>query len=149
MDAVAAAVASGALPGEVLVQYGHATRPPAGCRSVPFLSREEFREAVAAAGVVVAHAGAGSLGACLAAGKRPVAVPRLARFGEIVNDHQLELARALAAQGRIVPVYDVEELPEALRRAREDRLPAGWAAGGEAARSRVAALLREAEKGIR
>jgi hypothetical protein len=36
----------------------------------------------------------------------PVVMPRLQRFGEHVNDHQLELCDALASEGRAIVVGD-------------------------------------------
>ena len=45
--------------------------------------------------------GAGLIGSCLQARKRPVVFPRRVAFGEIVNDHQLDLCREMQAQGRI------------------------------------------------
>jgi len=41
-------------------------------------------------------------------------VPRLARFGEAINDHQLMLARALAQSGQASVVIDQSELLPAI-----------------------------------
>jgi UDP-N-acetylglucosamine transferase subunit ALG13 len=43
---------------------------------------------------------------------------RLKRFGEHVNDHQLDLIDMLEKKGRIIAVYDLEKLEEAIVRAR-------------------------------
>lgn len=45
-------------------------------------------------------------------------VPRLKRFGEHVNDHQLDLIDMLEKEGRIIAVYDLEKLEETIVRAR-------------------------------
>ncbi len=45
-------------------------------------------------------------------------VLRLKRFGEHVNDHQLDLIDMLEKKGRIIAVYDLEKLEEAIVRAR-------------------------------
>ena len=60
-----------------------------GSTSSPF---DELVEHVRRARVVVSHAGVGSVLTALANGKRPVVVPRLHRFGEAVDDHQLPFA---------------------------------------------------------
>ncbi len=44
----------------------------------------------------------------------PIAVPRLKRYGETVDDHQLELGGLLAADGRLVLVEDEAELAAAV-----------------------------------
>ena len=45
-------------------------------------------------------------------GKRVVAVPRLARYGEHVDDHQLELAGRFDAMNLLCACVDIERLPE-------------------------------------
>ena len=52
--------------------------------------------------------------AARAMGKRPVVVPRLRRFGEAVDDHQVNLARRLHAAGLVTLVEDLEDLPAAV-----------------------------------
>jgi UDP-N-acetylglucosamine transferase subunit ALG13 len=64
--------------------------------------------------VVVTHAGVGSILLCLTNGRSPVVVPRLKRFGETVDDHQLESARRFAAAGLVTLVEDPADLPAAL-----------------------------------
>jgi UDP-N-acetylglucosamine--N-acetylmuramyl-(pentapeptide) pyrophosphoryl-undecaprenol N-acetylglucosamine transferase len=63
----------------------------------------ELDAAMAAADVVIAHAGMGTTLAALRSGHVPVLVPRRADRGEQVDDHQLTLARELGARGLAVP----------------------------------------------
>lgn len=91
---------------DVVWQVGH-TRVeglglPPGARvaaSVPDLDR-----VVAEADLVVAHAGVGSALTALAAGHRPVLLPRRAAHGEHVDDHQEQIALDLARRGLAVAV---------------------------------------------
>jgi UDP-N-acetylglucosamine transferase subunit ALG13 len=108
--------ASGELPAPLFAQRG----PSPASRhvpSLPFLPAPELEARLARARVVICHAGAGALGTCIKYGLRPLVVPRLAGYGEAVNDHQLELAAALAAQGRAVLCPDRAALAAALRAA--------------------------------
>lgn len=51
----------------------------------------------------------------MAAGKVPVVIPRYAKFGEHVNDHQGDFVQLVAARlGGIVPVYDITNLSAAV-----------------------------------
>ena len=50
------------------------------------------------------HAGAGIISAALAAGRKPIVVPRRAALGEHVDDHQHQLASKLADWDLVVPV---------------------------------------------
>jgi len=115
-------------PGEdIHVQYGHSGIIPSSCIASKFFSREEFDRLIHEASLVITHGGAGSIGKCLMAGKKPVVVPRSRSSNEVVNDHQFELARELESQGRVYAVYDVAFLPEvvwaALARKRMEILP--------------------------
>ena len=47
-------------------------------------------------------------------GKRPVVVPRLSRFGEAVDDHQLPFAQRLAERGLVTLVDDESQLASAV-----------------------------------
>jgi UDP-N-acetylglucosamine transferase subunit ALG13 len=61
------------------------------------------------ADVVVAHAGVGTAITALSAGKCPVLLPRRKRHGEHVDDHQVDIARALGSRGLAV-VADADEV---------------------------------------
>lgn len=71
---------------------------------------------------VIAHAGIGSILTVQSNGGRPIVVPRARCFGEHVDDHQVEIARALTSTDVVSVVCDpsVESLIEALR----ERAPA-------------------------
>ena len=46
-------------------------------------------------------------------------MPRLERFGEHINDHQLDIAQAMQARNRAVIIHDAHEVAAAVERARE------------------------------
>jgi hypothetical protein len=62
----------------------------------------ELRAAFREADAVVTHAGVGAALEALEAGRRPLLVPRLARHGEHVDDHQLQVAGELERRGLAV-----------------------------------------------
>lgn len=84
---------------------------------LPFLPYGEVVAHVRRARVVVTHAGAGSVMTCLGQGKRPIVVPRLRRFGETADDHQLTFGRRLAAAGLVTLVEDTRLLADAVQTA--------------------------------
>ena len=91
---------------ELLVQCGSSGVRPRGASCVDFLSYDELVDAIRRSRVLVTHAGVGSIMTALANGKRPIVVPRLARLGEAVDDHQIDLGRRLAALDLVVLVED-------------------------------------------
>jgi UDP-N-acetylglucosamine transferase subunit ALG13 len=65
--------------------------------------------------ILITHGGAGTMVDGVKLRKKVVAVPRLARYGEHVDDHQLELTARLHEMNLLCACPDVEQLPEALR----------------------------------
>lgn len=51
-------------------------------------------------------------------GKRVIAVPRLAKYGEHVDDHQLQLIRQFDEMNIIYPCYELENLEDAVKETR-------------------------------
>lgn len=70
---------------------------------------DELRRAIAAADLVIAHAGVGTALTVLDAGHCPVLVPRLSAHDEHIDDHQVIIARALDERGLAVS-RDADEL---------------------------------------
>lgn len=99
---------------ELLVQHGPSAVRPAGATCVDFLPYDELVAAIERARLVVMHAGVGSIMTALASGKRPIVVPRLRRFGEAVDDHQVALGHRLDADGLVTCVETEQELLSAL-----------------------------------
>lgn len=113
---------------ELVVQGGPSTVRPDGATWFDYLSYPEVRELARRARVVVCHAGVGSVMTAVAEGKRPVVVPRLKRYRETVDDHQLPFARRLAEAGLVTLVEDASRLREAI--AETPAAPATLGRGG-------------------
>jgi UDP-N-acetylglucosamine transferase subunit ALG13 len=87
---------------EVVVQYGTCTLLPGGARVYRLLKEHDFQELVQRARLVIAHCGEGTV-LLLDGMETPfLLVPRSQRYQEHVDDHQVELAQALASMG--VPI---------------------------------------------
>lgn len=104
----------GDLGQELVVQTAGAGVELPNARCVEFLPYDEIVSSMREATIVVTHAGVGSVLTALSVGKRPVVVPRLRRFGEAVDDHQVEFARQLGSTGLVRVVEDLAELRDAL-----------------------------------
>jgi len=100
--------------GELVVQYGPGRAPANAATAVPWMTFAEVAEHMERAEHVVSHAGAGTVLCAARAGQVPIVFPRLQRYGETVDDHQLELARRLAEDGRVVVVESESELAAAV-----------------------------------
>jgi UDP-N-acetylglucosamine transferase subunit ALG13 len=87
---------------EVLWQTGHTDVSGLDVRAVPMVPAEELAAAMRDADLVVAHAGVGSSLDALAAGHRPLLLPRRSGRREHVDDHQEAIARELSGRGLAV-----------------------------------------------
>jgi UDP-N-acetylglucosamine transferase subunit ALG13 len=99
---------------ELVVQHGPSPVRPRGARSVDYLSFDEITAEMGRARIVIAHAGVGSTIVALLNGRRPIVVPRLARFGEAVDDHQVPFGRRLDEVGLVRFVENPEDLAAAV-----------------------------------
>lgn len=106
---LASALPNGA---EVFVQTGSSRYVPKNVEWAAFLSREEFGRRMDAADLVITHGGTGAIIGAVSRGKRVVAVPRLADYGEAVDDHQVELVQQFEQMGIIKACLDLNRLAD-------------------------------------
>jgi UDP-N-acetylglucosamine transferase subunit ALG13 len=99
---------------DVFAQIGGTDWRPAHIEWSQFLQPPEFARRVAAADVVIAHAGMGSILSALQWEKPILVMPRRASLGEVRNDHQLSTARHLAGMGKINVAMDEADLRDKL-----------------------------------
>lgn len=100
---------------DVLIQTGFSTYEPGHCDWVKLLSYEEMQRHISQARIVITHGGPSSFLAPLRLGKIPIVMPRSVKYGEHVNDHQIDFVAAMAKQfNNIIPVYSVIELKTAV-----------------------------------
>jgi UDP-N-acetylglucosamine transferase subunit ALG13 len=113
-DRLITAVATLDAADEIVVQRGPSQVTVENARIIDFLSFAELDDLVLRSRVVVMHAGVGSILVALSHGKKPIVVPRLARFGEAVDDHQVQVAAMLAEQGRVTALHEPSGLGDAV-----------------------------------
>jgi UDP-N-acetylglucosamine transferase subunit ALG13 len=87
---------------EVIVQRGNTGYTSPLFESFETVPVAEFYEYVKKAEVVIMQAGSGSLFDTMKIGKKIIAAARLKKYGEVIDDHQLELAKKLSDEGYIL-----------------------------------------------
>lgn len=112
-------VANKKIKEKVVAQAGHSTYKPKNFEWFRFTTFEKLNKLYKAANVFVTHGGAGSILNGLSNGKPVIAVPRLKKYEEHVNDHQMELVRALEKKKKIIAVYDIKYLSNAISSAKK------------------------------
>jgi UDP-N-acetylglucosamine transferase subunit ALG13 len=104
----------GIITDEVYDQIGASTYIPRNYNYTRFVTREEFADRIENASLIVTHGGTGVIMGAVKKGKKVIAVPRLAKYGEHVDDHQLQLLHQFDDLGIICSCYDVEKLDESI-----------------------------------
>ena len=107
----------GVLTEPMFAQTGTSTYIPKHYDHQDFISPEEFVEKIQEADIVVSHGASGSIMKALNAGKKVIAVTRLEKYGEHINDHQIQNNEAFASNGYVL-MADLElgDLGECFRK---------------------------------
>ncbi|MGE2736462.1 glycosyltransferase [Mycolicibacterium vaccae] len=106
---VDAILATGLADERTVWQLGETSRDDLPGYAETQFSREKFEKYARNADVVITHSGVGTIMELLDMGIFPVVVPRRAKRGEHVDDHQLQVAKILTER-EIALVAEVEDL---------------------------------------
>lgn len=87
---------------EVIAQVGASSYRPIGVECFEFVQETDYQKYIQNADVIITHAGSGALFSSIKKGKKTIAVARLSKYHEMVDDHQTELVRKLAEGGYIL-----------------------------------------------
>lgn len=118
LEAVDKAIESGVITDEVFAQIGSSNYPIKNYKYKGYLNHDEFNEIMENCDVVLTHGGTGVIVNAVKMGKRVVAVPRLAKYQEVVDDHQIQLVQAFEKLEMVTACYDCDKLGKAIREAK-------------------------------
>lgn len=103
---------------EVFAQIGCSRYTPKHYPCQQFLDHDEFERMTGKADIILTHGGTGVIIGAVKKGKKVIAVPRLAQYGEHVDDHQLQLIGQFQDLNLICSCQDLSHLAEALEEVR-------------------------------
>ena len=104
---------------EVVVQKGYTKFESKDMTLYNELPIEKFNELIQKADLVITHGGVGSIISSVTRGKKVIAVPRLKKYNEHVNDHQLDIIQTFDEMGYIIGIQEVQQLGEAIKKVKE------------------------------
>lgn len=100
---------------DIIIQTGFSTYIPKHCEWQKMFGYQQMIQLVKDARIVITHGGPSSFITSVQAGKIPVVVPRQKKFGEHVNDHQVDFCKTVEQRmGMIIVVDDIEEIESIL-----------------------------------
>lgn len=108
-------VNNGIINDELFAQIGTSTYKPKNYKYKDFISQEEFLQFINKSDIVVSHGASGSIMKALNAGKKVIAVTRLSKYGEHIDDHQIQNNEAFGQNKYVLPVFEMDDLENAFK----------------------------------
>lgn len=105
---------AGKVDEKIIMQTGYTKYKPINSQYFDFAEYSKIKQLNNDARIIVSHAGVGSILTALEQRTHLIIVPRLKKYDEVVDDHQLEIARQLSGNPNVTVLYDVENLEKFL-----------------------------------
>lgn len=105
----------GNIKDKVIVQAGHTKFESNDMEIFDLIDREKFSNLISECDVLITHGGVGSIITGLQNNKKVIVAPRLAKYDEHMNDHQLQITENFSKAGYILPLYENDDLEKILK----------------------------------
>lgn len=117
----------GIIKDEIFAQIGTSKYTPKHYKYVDFVTPEMFVQKINEAEIVISHGASGSIMKALNAGKKVIAVTRLEKYGEHINDHQIQNNEAFASNNYVLmadlELADLGECIEKIHSKKDGTIP--------------------------
>ena len=100
---------------EVIVQAGFTKFESKDMKVLDLIDKEELSKLQDRADFIITHGGVGSIISSLKKGKKVIVVPRLKKYGEHVNNHQIQIARRFEQEGYVKHVINLKHLEKVIK----------------------------------
>ncbi len=111
-------IKKGNIKEKVVVQAGCTKYESPNMEIFDLIPADQFDDLVSKARLIITHAGAGSILSAVKKGKVVIAAPRLKKYREHTNDHQLQIAKEFAEDGYILELRDFQKLGKLLEKSK-------------------------------
>lgn len=103
-------VGSDCIHESVFAQIGFSSYTPKNYKHQAMLSKKEFDEMIVTCDLLITHSGVGTIITGLKEGKPVIVVPRLKRYAEHIDDHQVQIANAFSARNLVLKCEDCADI---------------------------------------
>ncbi len=117
LNAVEKQIELGNITDEVIVQAGHTKFKSNNMTIYDLMPNELYEDFVDKAKIIITHGGVGSIVSGLKRNKIVIAAARLKKYGEHVNDHQLQIIDTFSESDYIIKLNDFDKLDVVLEQA--------------------------------
>lgn len=119
LEAVQREINNGNIKDEVVVQAGFTKFKSDDMKIFDLIPMDEFDELMKKCDLLITHGGVGSITGGLNKDKVVIAAARLEKYGEHVNDHQLQIINNFSKAGHILALNDFNDLSKVLKQAKK------------------------------
>lgn len=104
---------------EIIVQAGFTNFESDYMKVLKYIPYDDFNNYIEKADIVITHGGVGNIINAIKLKKIVIAIARLSKYKEHINDHQLQVVGELARDGYIIECNDEKLLEEKIKLARD------------------------------
>lgn len=144
VESIDGLIAQNGFDEEVFAQIGNSQYEPKSFKAKASLEKSLFDKCMLDASCVISHAGMGTITMALEANKPLLVMPRQKKYGEVVNDHQVAIAKKFEQLGHLLVAYNTEQIPEKLEQLKTF-VPRPREAEPRAVAERIKQFLKEIE----
>lgn len=119
LDVIQEQIDKGNIKEKVVVQAGHTKYESKDMEIFDLLDREKFSSLIEECDILITHGGVGSIITGLQKNKKVIVAPRLSKYNEHMNDHQLQITENFSRANYILPLYENDDLEEILKKAKK------------------------------
>lgn len=119
LDQVQKEIDNGNIKDKVVVQAGCTKYESEDMEIFDLIPMDEFDKLMSECDLLITHGGVGSIVSGLNKNKKVIAVARLSKYGEHVNDHQEQIINNFDKKGYIIGLKDVSDLGKALKKVKD------------------------------
>ena len=106
---------------EVFIQTGYSNYVPKYCKWEKIISFEKMNQLIEESDIIITHGGPATFMGVIAKGKSPIVVPRQKKFGEHVNDHQIEFAEKVINIYNLTVITNISDLMACISKINEQQ----------------------------
>lgn len=121
---------AGKIREEIFAQIGSSNYIPEFYSWERFITQEVYEKKLDEASMVISHGGTGAIVKALKKGKKVIAIPRQAKYGEHADDHQFQIVDFMYENGYVYKVVEMSELQGTIDQAMADTRQKTFASTG-------------------
>lgn len=109
----------GNIKDKIVVQAGYTKYNSKNMEIFDLIDREKFSDLIASCDLLISHGGVGSILTGLKNNKKVIAAPRLSKYGEHMNDHQIQIIENFSKMGYILSYMEDDDLGDVLKKVKK------------------------------